>query len=56
MIDRQFGKVVYECDNCGDGLDTEEREFEDALSVFRAAGWLAEKVGREWVHTCGKCR
>lgn len=55
MIDRQHGKIVYECDACEEPLETGEREFKDALVIFRREGWKAERVGTEWVHTCPDC-
>lgn len=54
MIDRQHGLYVFECDACGDTLDTHEREFEAANAMRREEGWLAEKVGRDWVHYCSE--
>jgi hypothetical protein len=56
MIDRQRGKIVFECDSCGDVLETEEREFDEANTVRRDAGWTAEKFASEWAHRCSeKC-
>lgn len=55
MIDRQFGKVVFECDGCEDTIETGESEWPDAQRIFRALNWKAEKVGADWVHTCPRC-
>ena len=56
MLDRQFGKIIFVCDDCDDTLCTDENEFEPARQAFRDAGWKAELVGREWVHLCGACQ
>jgi hypothetical protein len=57
MIDRQRGKIVFECDACGDVLETEESEFDEANAVRRDACWIARKIDDEWVHFCSseKC-
>lgn len=56
MIDRQYGKVTFECDSCGELLETDESDWTDAQAHFRSAGWLAQKVGQEWLHTCDTCK
>lgn len=57
MIDHQRGQIVFECDACGDTLDTDTREFDEANALRREEGWLAEKVGRDWVHFCSdRCK
>ena len=55
-VERQDGIVIFECDNCGEELDTDETEFVDALDVLREEGWKAFKVSGDWVHHCGDCR
>lgn len=54
MIDRQRNQITFECDACGDSLDTGESEFDEANRVRREEGWLAQKVGRDWVHFCSE--
>lgn len=52
------GQVVFECDNCGDTLETEESEFDLALERAKENGWGAHRMGRArvWRHYCGeKC-
>ena len=56
MIDRQHGEIIYECDACDETLDTGESEWADAMSVFRANAWRAEKVGSDWTHLCPNCQ
>lgn len=55
MIDRQHGKVVFECDSCGEALQTDERDFAEALSMAKHEGWKMRKVGADWVHACPNC-
>lgn len=54
MIDHQHGKIVFECDACGDTLETDTNDFNEANTARRDAGWLAEKVGRDWLHFCSE--
>lgn len=56
MLDRQFGEIIFVCDDCDAHLRTGEDDFELALHELRSAGWTNEKVGREWVHLCGACQ
>ena len=30
MLDRQHGKIVFECDSCNEVLETETRDFDEA--------------------------
>jgi hypothetical protein len=56
MIDRQHGNLVYECDTCGETLETDTRDFDDARSQFRREGWHAQRNGsNHWEHRCGGC-
>lgn len=55
MIDRQFGKITFECDACPETLETDKEFWNAAMIVFRDAGWRSEKVGEEWTHLCPAC-
>ncbi len=55
MIDRQHGYIVFECDGCGDTLETGEREWNDAMSEFRSESWRAFKDDDGWNHYCPSC-
>lgn len=55
MIDRQNGGIIMvECDSCNEVLDTETKDFSEALSVMRREGWKARKIAEEWLHGCPK--
>lgn len=56
MMTRIHGKIVFECDECSDLLDTGEGEFQEALTALRDAGWRAHKAGADWCHECDQCR
>ena len=55
MLDRQRGQFIFECDVCGDTLETEQHNFEQAKTALDAAEWKARKIGSEWIHYCGDC-
>lgn len=55
MIDRQHGKIVFECDSCDEVLDTGERDFQVAWTLAQEEGWSARKIGDEWLHGCPSC-
>jgi predicted RNA-binding Zn-ribbon protein involved in translation (DUF1610 family) len=51
-IRRIGGCVAFECDECGDVLETRETEFQEALAESREAGW--RYLGDE-LHSCPEC-
>lgn len=55
MLARQHGKIVFECDVCGETLETDEREFAEAKAVLDDEGWRARKLGADWMHYCPEC-
>lgn len=55
MMDRQHGNFIFECDACGATLDTDTRDFNEALGIMRRANWRASPIGKDWVHTCDGC-
>jgi hypothetical protein len=55
MILKRGKEFVFECDACGDNLETDEDEFHDALNFFKDADWRAEKFDDVWVHHCFGC-
>ena len=57
MIDRHNGQYSATCDQrgCNEYIDTEEREFSEAIAHARDAGWKVYKEGDEWVNCCPDC-
>lgn len=58
MMDRQKGLLVFECDSCGETLDTEKRDFDDARAVLKREGWRTTTPddGETWEHSCPGCK
>lgn len=56
-IERQEGTIWFLCDRCSNALDTEERDFAEALIAMKAAGWSSwrDRAG-EWEHICTEHR
>jgi len=55
MLDRQHGLIIFECDACGEVLETDERGFPDAKAALDRADWRARKLGVDWIHHCPDC-
>jgi hypothetical protein len=56
MLDRQKGKIIFECDGCLETLETDTGYFEEALTILRREGWWATPVeGGDWEHKCPEC-
>ena len=55
MIDRQGGDIVFECDECGESLESETSDFNSAWNLAKRDGWRAKKIGTEWCHECPNC-
>jgi hypothetical protein len=55
-IDRQYGKINFECDNCGDTIETESKDFDEAMSAMRADGWRSVRDDGAWKHYCKECK
>lgn len=56
--DRQYKKVVFICDGCGDTLETGVGDFREAVKVMRDERWEARPgTGRNaaWEHYCPTC-
>jgi rubredoxin len=55
MIDRQHGKIIFECDSCDETFDAETGDFNDAWAAAKRDGWRSRKIASEWLHGCPKC-
>jgi hypothetical protein len=55
MLDRQYGKIAFECDSCNEVLKTETRDFDDARAMMQREEWKAQKIGDVWIHACPNC-
>lgn len=55
-MNRDQGLLTFECDDCGEVLETSEFEFIEALSALKEEGWVAAKLGQKWEHFCPQCK
>lgn len=54
---RHHGKIVFECDDCGDQFESDTRDFDDAWQDAKDEGWLAYKDDKfGWEHFCPECQ
>lgn len=56
MIDRQYGKIQFECDSCPETFDADTDDFSDAWSQAKCDGWKSRKIVSEWMHFCRGCK
>ena len=55
-VDRQKGKIVFVCDGCGDGLDTDTADFQDAKAHLKTEDWGHAQDEGVWKHFCPGCK
>jgi DNA-directed RNA polymerase subunit M/transcription elongation factor TFIIS len=47
--------VMFVCDECGSTLETDERDFYDAVVEKKHEGWRSVKRDDEWEDRCPDC-
>lgn len=55
MLDRQRGKIIFECDVCGGVFEPDTSDFAEAIAALRNENWKTKKVGDDWCHSCPNC-
>lgn len=56
MIDRQFNRIVIECDSCDELFSGDVgEEFEIVWAEAKREGWRTRKIANEWLHGCPRC-
>ncbi len=55
MLTRIHGKISFECDGCAEVLDTDTKDFDDAMGQLRGEMWVSRKKGNDWSHYCSNC-
>ena len=55
MLDKQHGKTVFICDNCGDGTQ-EFNNYNEGQSYIKNEGWQTKYINGERTHYCPDCR
>jgi len=49
------GPIDFECDECGEILETGDDDFKTALAMAKDDnGWIIRKIGEVWHHFCGR--
>jgi hypothetical protein len=57
VIDKQYGEIVFICDECGDDYATgfATDEFNQAVYDLKSNDWIVVKDGDDWKHICPSC-
>jgi hypothetical protein len=56
-IHREDGLIVFVCDECGEQLETDTEEFDEARQQMQEANWTYRKDdGGQWEHYCSICK
>lgn len=53
-VDRQYGRVIFICDDCGESYEASSRDFTEAWAEAKDEGWTVTHAHRDapWVHWC----
>lgn len=54
--ERNGGRWSFQCDECSERLDTNERELEEAVQAMEAEGWHPHLQMGHRCHACPACR
>lgn len=55
MLLRIGGDIEFECDDCGEALETETDLFQEAVDCLKDNEWRFEKFDDVWCHYCPAC-
>ena len=60
-IKRFRGLIIFECDECGEEIETNESDFQAAINVFRndpeGEKWESNQDGKgSWSNYCPDCK
>jgi Fe2+ or Zn2+ uptake regulation protein len=47
--------ITFCCDECGEILDTDTDDFDEARGILRSERWKTKKIDKDWVHFCPGC-
>ena len=58
MLDRSKDGITFECDICGEVLETNTKEFDEAIDTLRNEGWISKRSVDDdtWAHFCPECK
>lgn len=48
------GELTFECDECMTSHETGTTDFHEGFGQIKGKGWWTTKVGKEWLHFCGR--
>ena len=51
-LTRSYGAVEFECDTCGETLETGLIDFDEAREMAKDKGWSTRKIKTQWHHFC----
>lgn len=62
-IDRQYGKIIFECDQqnsarCHETIETGCADFAEALAQMKREGWTTHRLlfpDKGYLHCCPRC-
>lgn len=54
-IERRGGQIELSCDVCGTVRETGTDDWETAWPTAKRDGWKAQKIGKDWLHSCEDC-
>lgn len=55
MVCKFSDDIVFNCDNCGELIDTETKSFRDSLDFIKSEGWIISKDEEgKWMHFCNE--
>ena len=55
MLWRGAKTIVFECDGCGDELDTDTTDLREAKDYLKDSDWRARMEDTLWCHYCFSC-
>ena len=56
MIDRQYGRIIIECDSCPEIFSADSDDWAEVWPQAKREGWKGAKIAEEWLHSCPNCR
>lgn len=56
-VQREYGEIIFECDECGALLDTHTKDWQESKSVLERDNWsyARDDDTNEWLHFCETC-
>lgn len=57
MIERNYygAPINVHCDSCSKAVEMGTRNFAQALTIIKDAGWRVRRIDNGWFHFCRDC-